>query len=117
VKQNSEIELAYDILRQAGQAMYFRDLISKVLDNSQQRVYSVAHAMAEIHTQINMDSRFMHMGKGMWGLVDWNPQTGHKIAADEAAAASDTSAKRRNRLLEEIQQDDVEASGSDHEMS
>lgn len=116
MKQNSEIELAYDILCQAGQAMYFRDLISKVLEDSQQRVYSVAHAMAEIHTQINMDSRFIHMGKGMWGLTGWEPQKGHRAAAEETAAATQPSVKRRNRLLEEIQQED-EASGTNHEMS
>jgi DNA-directed RNA polymerase subunit delta len=113
VKQNSEIELAYDILRQSGQAMYFRDLINKVLEGSQQRVYSVAQAMAEIHTQINMDSRFVHMGKGMWGLIEWDRQNRHRVVVEETAAAIDVSAKRRNRLLEEIQQEELEASGQD----
>lgn len=117
MKQNSEIEVAYGILRQAGQAMYFRDLISKVLEDSNQRVYSLAHAMSEIHTQINMDSRFVHMGKGMWGLIDWEPRAERSTAAEETAAAGETSVKRRNRLLEEIQQDESEQPASEHEMS
>jgi len=107
-KQTSEVDIAYHILRESGQAMYFRDLITKVLDTRERPVHSLAHAMSEIHTQINMDSRFVHMGKGTWGLADWAPQQNRRSGDDPAATAVPT-ARRREKLFEEIQQDYVAA--------
>lgn len=100
----SDVDLAYQILADKGSAMYFRDLISKVLEDKGKPVHSLAHAMAEVHTQINMDSRFIHVGKGSWGLAEWMPQRGAKYLEETAATASDANL-RRERLLAEIQQD------------
>ncbi|VBB06365.1 dna-directed rna polymerase subunit delta [Lucifera butyrica] len=100
----SEVDLAYKILQQTGHSLYFRELISQVLNSKQEKVYSMAHAIAEVHTQINMDSRFMHMGKGMWGLTEWMPQRGVRYMEETAATTSD-SHRRREKLLAEIQQD------------
>lgn len=108
-KQVAEVDIAYQILRQSGQAMYFRELINQVLDIKAKPVHSVAHAISEVHTQINMDSRFAHFGKGMWGLVDWAPQNSRRTSGDDSAAAAVPATKRRERLLEEIQQDYVAA--------
>ncbi|MDP3058314.1 MAG: hypothetical protein Q8N36_02520, partial [bacterium] len=30
---------------------------------------------AQVHTQLNLDARFAHIGKGYWGLKDWAPKT------------------------------------------
>lgn len=32
-----------------------------------------AHIMAGIHTEINLDGRFIHVGQGVWGLREWMP--------------------------------------------
>lgn len=111
--QISEVELAYQILSRSGQVMYFRDLIKQVLDIKGKRIHSLAHAMAEVHTQINMDSRFVHMGKGMWGLAEWSCNHDSRSAAaamEEAAAASEQNNSRRSKLFEEIQQEYVDGS-------
>jgi DNA-directed RNA polymerase subunit delta len=104
----SEVDLAHKMLHDAGRAMYFRDLIGKVLEAKGDPVHSPAHAIAEIHTQINMDSRFMHVGKGMWGLAEWMPQRGNRYMEDSSGVPADPKL-RRERLLEEIQQDYVAA--------
>lgn len=109
-KQVSEVELAYKILQKTGKAMYFRDLITEVLELKGKRIHSLAHAISEVHTKINMDSRFVHMGKGMWGLVEWSPQqlSGRSsIEKDESVKTSSTV--RRQKLFEEIQQEYVAA--------
>lgn len=107
VKQ-TEVDLAYQVLYENGQVMYFRDLIKTVLSIKKECVHAIAHSMAEVHTQINMDTRFVHMGKGMWGLTEWVPQRGVARHTEEMAAAeegSETSLLRREKLFAEIQQD------------
>lgn len=104
MNQLSDIDYAHQLLQQNGRAMYFRDLITKALELSGRRIYSLAPAIAEVHTRINMDSRFIHMGKGMWGLAEWTPQQ-HKLSAAEDVAPKSAADLRRAKLLEEIQAD------------
>jgi DNA-directed RNA polymerase, delta subunit len=104
-KQLSDVDLAYQVLLKNGSPMYFRDLIGEVLAGKGRTVASMAHAMAEVHTQINMDSRFVHVGKGTWGLSEWLPQRGVKVAEETAATVSSDGNLRREKLLAEIQQD------------
>jgi len=114
VRQVSDVDIAYQVLMNNGSPMYYRDLIGKVLEGKGRPVASLAHAMAEVHTQINMDSRFVHMGKGTWGLTEWLPQRGVKIVEATAATVSSDSSLRREKLLAEIQQD-FPAAGLDAE--
>jgi DNA-directed RNA polymerase subunit delta len=104
-RQLSDVDLAYQVLAENGSPMYFRDLISQVLGIKGRPVHSLAHAKAEVHTQINMDSRFVHMGKGTWGLAEWVPQRGCKVIEETAATVSSDASLRREKLLAEIQQD------------
>lgn len=110
MKQVSEVELAYKILQKTGKSMYFRDLITEVLELKGRRIHSLAHAISEVHTQINMDSRFVHMGKGMWGLVEWSPQQlSGRSAIEKEESVKTSSTVRRQKLFEEIQQEYVAA--------
>ncbi|CUH96494.1 hypothetical protein P22_2584 [Propionispora sp. 2/2-37] len=106
--QNSEIEMVHAILQQHKQPMYFKELIVKALESKTGSTRASAYAIAGVHTQINMDSRFVHMGKGMWGLAEWTPRAAGKATAGEEAAVPSASQRRRNRLLEEFQQDSLE---------
>ena len=108
IDNRSESDIAHQILRQEGNPIHFRDLINQVLAVKGGLIYSRGHAMAEVHTQINIDSRFTHMGKGIWGLTEWVPQRGATgRAAEETSDKSFQSNLRREKLLEEIQQDYV----------
>jgi DNA-directed RNA polymerase subunit delta len=58
-----------------------------------------------------MDSRFVHMGKGMWGLVEWSPQQlSARSSGEKEDSVKQTSTVRRQKLFEEIQQEYVAAS-------
>lgn len=103
-KKQTEVDVAYQLLLETGKPEHFRNLINQILEIKGQSLHSPAHVIAEIHTQINMDSRFIHMGKGMWGLSQWVPQRGGRYAEDGAASSLDSKI-RREKLLEEIQQD------------
>lgn len=104
-RQLSDVDLAYQVLVENGAPMYFRDLIGRVLEGRGRPMVSQGHAMAEVHTQINMDSRFVHMGRGTWGLSEWLPQRGGKSMEETAATIAPDVNLRREKLLAEIQQD------------
>lgn len=101
----TEVDIAYKILEKEGHALYFKDLIMQVIEQKHKPVQSLSLAISEVYTQMNMDSRFQHMGKGMWGLAELAPQEVKR--SHSAVSASKTNTKRRERLLEEIQ--DLEA--------
>ena len=71
----SEVDLAYQILSEAGKEnpIYFKKLIREIIDKKNKIVQNEAAAISEIYTMINMDSRFQHIGDGLWGLTDWYP--------------------------------------------
>ena len=94
IAKQTEVDLAYQVLQENRQVMYFRDLLTKVLMLKKVSAASLAHSMAEVHTQINMDSRFVHMGKGMWGLAEWLSQHNPAFDAEiEMAAAVEGAAE------------------------
>jgi len=111
MNQVSEVELAFKLLQKIGKAVYFRELITEVLELKGRKIHSLPHAIAEVHTQINMDNRFVHMGKGMWGLLEWSPQQlSGRSASEKEESVKTSSTVRRQKLFEEIQQEYVEAS-------
>ena len=57
-------DIAYRILKENKTDIYFRDLLTAVLAEKKVPSYMMTPAMAELHTQINMDSRFAFKGKG-----------------------------------------------------
>ena len=71
----SEVDLAYQILSEAGKdnPLYFKKLIRQIIAKKNKVVQNEAAAISEIYTMINMDSRFQHVGDGLWGLTDWYP--------------------------------------------
>ena len=71
----SEVDLAYQILSEAGKEnpIYFKKLIREIIAKKNKVVQNEAAAISEIYTMINMDSRFQHIGDGLWGLTDWYP--------------------------------------------
>lgn len=107
-----EVNLAYQILKTTGHPLYYRELIDRVVAEKGGLARPSAHIIAEIHTRINLDSRFVHTGKSMWGLTEWSPQRINLREVEEAAAASQDNV-RREKLLAAIQQDfDNEDPGS-----
>ena len=72
-KEISGVDLAYRILKERKNDLYFRELLTEVLTAKKVPTYLMTQAMAELHTQVNMDSRFLFKGKGFWGLTEWAP--------------------------------------------
>ncbi len=103
--KSSETDVAYYILSKKGEPIYYKDLVTEVIKKKAKPVQSLSKAIAEVYTQINMDSRFHHVGKSMWGLTEWNPpETKRSSSAAGTSSSASKSSRRREKLLESIQE-------------
>jgi DNA-directed RNA polymerase subunit delta len=109
-KDIAGVDLAYRLLKERKADLYFRDLLTEVLTAKMVPSYLMKQAMAELHTQINMDSRFSFKGKGNWGLTEWAPlpKTSGRSEEPLAAVLDETVEIRRTKLQEIQQPDEVE---------
>ena len=106
-KVMSGVDLAYRILKERKTDIYFRDLLNEVLSTKKVPSYLMMQAMAELHTQINMDSRFAFRGQGKWGLTEWVPlQRATSRTEDSDGAVLDEEVQLRRAKLQEVQQPD-----------
>ena len=105
--KSTETDVAYYILSKKGEPIYYKDLVTEVIKKKAKPVQSLSHAISEVYTQINMDSRFHHRGGSMWGLTEWNPPETKRSSSSAGSTASTSAAKstrRREKLLESIQE-------------
>ena len=58
--KSSEVDVAYYILSQAGETMYYKHLVMEVIEKKCKPVQSMSEAISEVYTLINMDSRFQN---------------------------------------------------------
>ncbi len=78
----SEADLAHAILKAKGAPLYFSELFEEVIAIKTLGGKNKAHIMAGIHTELNLDSRFIHVGQGVWGLREWMP--GRRIELNDS---------------------------------
>ena len=107
--KSTETDIAYYVLTQKGEPLYYKELVLDVIEKKAKPVQSLSQTISEVYTLINMDSRFQYTGKGMWGLTEWNPpEVKHSHASSSSsssASAASKSSRRREKLLESIQED------------
>lgn len=75
----SVTDLAYTILKGRGKPIHFKELIQEIMRVKELNQENPGRLIAQIHTEINLDSRFLHQGNGEWGLRDWLPKGGSKV--------------------------------------
>ena len=105
---SSEVDVAYHVLTQTGQTMYYKDLVLDVIEKKRKPVQSLSAAISEVYTLINMDSRFQYEGDGQWGLTEWNPPEVKRHSRSSSAASGSKAAAKassaRKKKLESIQE-------------
>ncbi len=104
--KRSETDVAYAILTKKNEALYYKDLVLEVIDKKRKPVQSLAYAISEVYTLINMDSRFHYEGEGKWGLTEWKPPEVKRTHTTRTGASSGSkTSRRREKLLEGIQEE------------
>lgn len=86
----SVTDLAFTILKNYGRPMHFKQLISEVMRVKAISLENPGRLIAQMHTEINLDSRFIHQGNGEWGLREWQPKSSKvvKIRPEGSAPAA-----------------------------
>lgn len=118
----SETDIALELLQANGRPMHYRDLVEEVLERLQ-RTVDPEH-MAEVLTQINMDTRFAFAGQGEWGLKVWVPARGTKrmpaitlmnksVAYDDETKMEVDAEDGENSYLDDEELDDDLLEGED----
>ena len=102
----SEVDVAYHILAQKKVPVHYKELIQEVIEAKHKPVQSLAMAISEIYTMLNMDSRFHYEGESKWGLTEWVPPEVKRSSSRASSAAAKTPATKettRKKKLESIQ--------------
>ncbi len=107
--KKTEVDIAYYVLSQAGQTMYYKDLVLDVIEKKHKPVQSLSAAISEVYTLINMDSRFHYEGEGQWGLTEWNPpetkrHTRSSSSSTSSSRTANKASRRKEKLFESIQE-------------
>lgn len=79
------VDIAYDLLKNKGEAMMFTEIMKQV---AQQKGFSQSETeklIAQLFTEINIDGRFVCVGRNLWGLKHWFPV---EQSSDSAVAAN-----------------------------
>ena len=102
----SEVDAAYHILAEKRETMHYKDLILEVIEATHRPVQSLAMAISEIYTMINMDSRFHYEGESRWGLTELVPPEVKRSSSRASSGTSKTAITKeaaRKKKLESIQ--------------
>lgn len=72
--KESEVEIAFQILKTTGQSKDFRELMQNVSEIKGS--LADPKLMAYVHSLLNFDNRFNFLGQGKWGLKEWTMEKG-----------------------------------------
>ena len=95
----SEVDIAYRILADLGAPLYYKKLITNVIEKKKRTIQSMAVAISEIYTMINMDGRFQYRGDGQWGLTEWNPPETKTRGVRKTSSKTATATKSEEENL------------------
>lgn len=73
VNELSAIEIAYEIFEQTKKSFAFKALANEIADLKEMPSERLTDLYSQLYTQINIDGRFIHLGKNEWGLKSWYP--------------------------------------------
>ena len=105
-EQMAEMDIAHHILMQKKTPMHYKELITEVIETKHKPVQSLAMAISEIYTMMNMDSRFHYEGEGKWGLTEWVPPEVKRSSSRSSGGTAKTAITKeaaRKKKLESIQ--------------
>lgn len=108
----SVTDLAFTILKNFGKPMHFKQLISEVMRVKSISQENPGRLIAQMHTEINLDSRFIHHGNGEWGLREWQPKTSKVV---KIRPESSGTGRGRAPLVPDADEDEFAYEGEEEE--
>lgn len=69
-KEMPMVDLVHELLKQSDEPLYYRDLAKKVAELKGFTESEMLAYMAQLYTEINIDGRFICVGRSLWGLKE-----------------------------------------------
>ena len=101
IEQLPLVELAWEILKNVKEPMYFRDIMKEIQQIRKMSEGEVNEYIARLYTEINIDGRFVCIGQNVWGLNRWYP-------VDKSTERATTGKKFVRRTGDAFSEDDEE---------
>lgn len=73
VQETAMVDLAFYILKEKGEPILYRELMGEIVKLKGFSEEEKAFYIAQLFTEINIDGRFVCVGKSLWGLKNWYP--------------------------------------------
>jgi DNA-directed RNA polymerase subunit delta len=89
-------DIAFCVLKNRGKALHFKELIAEVMAVKAINQANPGRLIAQWHTEINLDSRFIHHGSGEWGLREWQPKQAKVVKARPDSGSTSRSRGARD---------------------
>jgi DNA-directed RNA polymerase subunit delta len=84
IRETSMVDHAYILLKQKGEPMQYTDLMRQISEIKGFTQAEVDRYISQLYTDINIDGRFVCVGRGLWGLKQWYPT---EMSTDSAITA------------------------------
>ncbi len=110
----SVTDLAFTILKNFGKPMHFKQLISEVMRVKAISQENPGRLIAQMHTEINLDSRFIHQGNGEWGLREWQPKSS-KVVKIRPESPAPAGGRGKAKKAADAEEDDFGYEGEEEE--
>ncbi|RAL23349.1 DNA-directed RNA polymerase subunit delta [Thermoflavimicrobium daqui] len=82
--ETSMVDIAYDLLKEKGEPIQFLDMFSQISKIKGFTQEDINYYISQLYTDINIDGRFVCVGRSLWGLRSWYPT---EQTTDSAVAA------------------------------
>ncbi len=84
IRETSMVDHAYILLKQKGDPMLYTDLMKQIAEIKGFTQEEINRYISQLYTDINIDGRFICVGRGLWGLKQWYPT---EMSTDSAITA------------------------------
>ncbi|SDB81584.1 DNA-directed RNA polymerase subunit delta [Pelagirhabdus alkalitolerans] len=101
--EKSMIELAVYVLEEEKKAMNYKDIYDRIAELKEYTEEQKADFFAQFYTDLNLDGRFLTLGKGQWGLKTWYPveQIDEEITAEPKKKKKKKAAPKKKKKKKE----------------
>nr|WP_089965452.1 DNA-directed RNA polymerase subunit delta [Lihuaxuella thermophila] len=103
IMEASMVDLAYDLLKSKGEPMIYRDIMNEIAKLKGFTEEEINQYIAQLYTEVNIDGRFICVGRSLWGLREWYPT---EQATDSAVAANVKDDYLDDELEEDLYEDE-----------
>ncbi|BCU83295.1 hypothetical protein JIR001_30780 [Polycladomyces abyssicola] len=101
IRETAMVDLVYELLYEKGEPMLYRDLYQEVARLKGFTEEEMTRYIAQLYTEINIDGRFICVGKSLWGLKKWYPTEQATDSAVQANVKDDFDEDLEEDLFEE----------------